>query len=187
MKKNRYLDKSRFPLINGGIDGTSVTKDATDEYYKGYWGLASETQERITQKDNPMKHFHIESLTKGLYSRYNGYKYKEDASGTIKEKATAALEMEASDMDNDKLLEKYMDAINQDRRDMERRLTDDMCQSEARNEDRFSRLETYFGKLGEKIDEHKRFLWGILLTAILGIAGIVVTMVWAIVQVISSI
>lgn len=84
-------------------------------------------------------------------------------------------------MDNDKILEKYMDMVNQDRRDMEKRLMEDRRESEARSEERFARLEKKIDSLSDKIDSHKSFLWGIIVTAFIGVGGFV----WALIQVVA--
>lgn len=112
----------------------------------------------------------------------------------------------SSNMDDNKLLEKYMDSVNQSIRDMEQRNIQDkrereqriiQCQqlSEERMEKRFleamdavknqneiissaiAKFDDKIDKMDSKIDDSKKFIVSISLTTILSIAALVITVI----------
>lgn len=91
---------------------------------------------------------------------------------------------EASHMENDKILEKYMDMINQDRRDMEKRLIDDRRESESRIDETVKRIENKIDKQNDKIEANNRYMHNISIAVIIGIAAMVLTVVGTFITVI---
>lgn len=109
------------------------------------------------------------------------------------------IESEEDIMDDNKLLEKYMDKIDQDRRDTEKRISDsierfenkvvqDRKESEARIEKRISeaehRIENRFNstmdsveKLNDKIENTNKWIIGTCIATILAVAAIAAS-VW---------
>lgn len=98
-------------------------------------------------------------------------------------------------MDENKLLEKYIDKIDQDRRDQEERLSRNVQLMEERVEKRTreteERIEKRFietmdalketnnkiNKLDEKIDSTNKWIIGVCLSTILGIAAMVIAVI----------
>lgn len=112
-------------------------------------------------------------------------------------------EMEvATDMNDEKILEKYMDKIDQDRREqeqrlsqniqsMEQRIVEERRLSEERMEKRYLDVMKAVEKTNDNIDnkiedirkdneETKKWIIGLCITTILGIAAMVVAVVLAI-------
>lgn len=108
-------------------------------------------------------------------------------------------EVAVSTMDENRILEKYMDKIDQDRRDqeerlsnniklMENRITEERRLSEERMEKRFNKameslektndkIENLESNLTEKIDSTNKWIIGTCLATILGIAALVLTVI----------
>ena len=92
-------------------------------------------------------------------------------------------------------IQKYIDRLDQDRRDMEQRITEERRLSEERIEKRFSeateasrlreeRMDKRFTETMaridrslDKTDETKRWIIGVCLTTIIGIAAMVITVI----------
>lgn len=107
-------------------------------------------------------------------------------------------------MDNNKILEIYIEKVDKDQaslkediRESERRTEKRIQDSEKRMDKRLDKIEEMINSqnekvenLGEKIadldgtvrdrlEEHKRFLWGIAFSVILGIAGMIIAVIVA--------
>lgn len=111
----------------------------------------------------------------------------------------------ATDLDDSKILEKYIDKVDQDRRDqeeriassishMEKRITEERRLSEERMEKRFNetmnvmretnsqinkleeKLDNKTEKMIEKIDSSNKWIIGICISTIIGIAAMIVTL-----------
>jgi len=101
----------------------------------------------------------------------------------------------AHSMDTQNHIEKYIDRLDQDRRDMEQRLREDRSAMENRIEQRFAdanaewnrreeRIENRFSEVMakmdrsiDKADETKRWVIGVCIATILGIAAMIITVV----------
>lgn len=102
---------------------------------------------------------------------------------------------ECMELDENKLLEKYLDKIDQDRRDQENRLSKNVQLMEERVEKRTreteERIEKKFietmnalketndkiNKLDEKIESTNKWIIGVCLSTILGIAAMVIAVI----------
>lgn len=129
-----------------------------------------------------------------INNRNNGYNYKN--------KKTS--ERGRSKMDENQILEKYMDKVDQDRRDQEQRLSNSIQSMEQRlNEDRKlmeqriveerrlseDRMEKRFNETMEalketnkKMDSTNKWITGTCIATIIGIAAMAVTIVVAFIQ-----
>lgn len=100
------------------------------------------------------------------------------------------IEEVALDMDENKILEKYLDKINQDRRDqedrlsknielMEKRITEERRLSEERMEKRFiesmEKIDKLEEKLDNKLDNTTKWVAATAISTILGIAAMVIS------------
>lgn len=108
-------------------------------------------------------------------------------------------EVAVDSMDNDRILEKYLDKVDQDRRDQEQRIAKNMelmekrlSDSEGRIEARFNqimksiedtnkkvddsiqRMENKFDKLTDEVKENNKYIRNISVTTIIGIAAMVI-------------
>lgn len=109
---------------------------------------------------------------------------------------------EVLDMDENKLLEKYMDKIDADQRELktdvrerEERIDKRVTESESRMDARLDRIENMItsqnekfdkidGKItrvneevGNKLEDYRKFLWGIAISIFLAIAAMIVSLI----------
>lgn len=113
-----------------------------------------------------------------------------------------ASQKEVQDMDENKLLEKYMDKIDTDQRELkldvrerEERIEKRVAESESRMDMRLDRIERMiisqnekFDKIddkitkvneevGDKLEDYRKFMWGIAISIFLAIAAMIVSLI----------
>lgn len=113
--------------------------------------------------------------------------------------ATTSKEVKSMPENNDFL--KYIDLLNQDRRDMEKRLTDERKESEERINNSIGKIEAKVDQINSKIDEtndkiaevkdkiyenNRSFKWWAI-GIIVGVAAIIASSAYAIVQIVAQI
>lgn len=105
---------------------------------------------------------------------------------------TPSLEEGAVSMDNDKILEKYIEMHHLEKRDMEKRIMDDRRESEARIDTKFGSIErkidlliqgisSFEKSVESKVQENNKFIANISIAVILGIAAMVIAVVLSII------
>lgn len=127
---------------------------------------------------------------------FNSYREKNTASSSLKQETeygrrknrrSVDIEEEDANMDENKLLEKYMDKIDSDQRELkaevrerEERIEKRIAESERRIDLKLERIENMISEqnkkmddvkdsVNQKMDENRRFMWGIVITIVLSI------------------
>lgn len=87
-----------------------------------------------------------------------------------------------SQMNDQDIILKYIDILDKDRREMEKRLTEDRKETESRISATIDRMEASVNELSHDVKQTR----GLTITAVIGIAAIIIASVFALAQIVTQ-